>query len=199
MASPEYVTLPVDEPLWERVFMPAPLVVVGTREPDGGHDLAPKHMASPMSWQAWFGFVCAPTHRTWDNAVRTGAFTVSYLGPEQVLLAAFAAGPREDDASKPTLAAVPVRPAQVVGGVLVEGCPLQLECELDRVVAGLGDNGLILGRVVAAHVHRDALRAQDRDDADLLQERPLLVYVHPNRFARVAHTDRLPLHTGFKR
>ena len=78
MALPEHVrSLPLDEPVWERFFTVFPLVLVGTREEDGGHDLAPKHLAMPLSWGNWFGFVCTPRHRTYQNAVRTGAFTVS--------------------------------------------------------------------------------------------------------------------------
>ena len=58
------VELDVRWPVWERVYMVAPLVLVGTREPDGRHDLAPKHMALPLGWQNYFGFVCAPRHST---------------------------------------------------------------------------------------------------------------------------------------
>jgi hypothetical protein len=53
--------------------------------------------------------------------------------------------------------------------------------------------------VVAAHAHRDAVRDPDTDDADLLLRHPLLAYVAPNRFAVVDHTQRLPLHLGFRR
>ena len=78
MALPEHVrSLPLDEPVWERFFTVFPLVLVGTREEDGGHDLAPKHLAMPLSWGNWFGFVCTPRHRTYENAVRMGAFTFS--------------------------------------------------------------------------------------------------------------------------
>jgi len=193
-----HVTLESDLPLWDRFFTVAPLVLVGTREPDGGHDLAPKHMATPLSWDRWWGFVCSPTHRTWHNALRTKQFTVSYVPPHGFLQATLAAGPRSDE-GKPTLQAVPVVEASVVDGVLAAGCDIYLECEVDRVVEGLGDNGLIIGRVVAAHAHRDALRADDRDDADLLTERPLLAYAHPLRFAPVAATTAFPLHEGFKK
>ena len=54
------VYLDTKHPVWERFFTVAPLVLIGTQEPDGGHDLAPKHMAMPVSWQNYFGFVCAP-------------------------------------------------------------------------------------------------------------------------------------------
>ena len=38
----------VDQPIWERFYTVAPLVLVGTLEPDGSHDLAPKHMAMQL-------------------------------------------------------------------------------------------------------------------------------------------------------
>ena len=40
--SPRLVELDISESIWERFFWVAPLVLVGTRESDGGHDLAPK-------------------------------------------------------------------------------------------------------------------------------------------------------------
>ena len=44
--SPEnLVTLDASQPVWDRCFMVAPLVLVGTRDADGSLDLAPKHMA----------------------------------------------------------------------------------------------------------------------------------------------------------
>ena len=42
--------LDLSHPIWEQVYMVAPLIIVGTREPDGTYDLAPKHMAMPISW-----------------------------------------------------------------------------------------------------------------------------------------------------
>ena len=94
-----------------------PLVIVGTREADGGHDLAPKHMAMPMSWENHYGFVCAPTHRTYQNIVRDRAFTVSLPTPEQVLQASLAAAPRATDGSKHSLAALSTVPATMIDGV----------------------------------------------------------------------------------
>ena len=75
------IPLPLADPIWEGVFTVAPLVLVGTREEDGRHDLAPKHMAMPLGWQNHFGFVCHPSHATQRNAERTGVFTVSFPVP----------------------------------------------------------------------------------------------------------------------
>lgn len=41
--------------------MVAPLVIIGSREPDGGFDLAPKHMAMPVGWQNYYCFA-RPAH-----------------------------------------------------------------------------------------------------------------------------------------
>jgi flavin reductase (DIM6/NTAB) family NADH-FMN oxidoreductase RutF len=196
---PELHALELDPPIWERVFTVAPLVVVGTREPDGSHDLAPKHLAMPLSWEAHFGFVCTPAHATYRNARREGCFTVSFPRPDQVLSTSLAAAPRCDDGAKHALAALPVFPARVVDGVLLHGAYLFLECELERVVDGFGENSLVAGRVVAAHVVAGALRDADHDDAELLAREPLLCYLHPCRFARVADTFAFPFHAGFRR
>ena len=90
----EIIELDAGKPIWDRCFMVAPLVLVGTRDEDGSLDLAPKHMAFPMGWQNYFGFVCSPRHQTHVNIERTGEFTVSYTKPSQVLYASLAASPR---------------------------------------------------------------------------------------------------------
>jgi flavin reductase (DIM6/NTAB) family NADH-FMN oxidoreductase RutF len=99
-ARDNLVTFREDHPVWERVFTVNPLVVVGTREESGAYDLAPKHLAMPMGWENFFGFVCTPRHNTYHNARREGVFTVSYPRPTQVLLASLAAAPRDTDGSK---------------------------------------------------------------------------------------------------
>ena len=193
------VTLPMATPIWERFFSVFPLVLVGTREADGGYDLAPKHLAMPMSWQNWFGFVCTLRHRTYQNVLRQRAFTVSYPRFEQIVYASLAAGPRGADAGKPSLQALPVFPARGVDGVLVEGCDVYLECELDRLVDDLGDNSLIIGRIVAAHVHPRALRGDDREDNELIHDQPLFAYLYPERCAVIAQSQGFPMPAGFKR
>lgn len=193
------VTLSPSHPIWDRVHMAAPLVVVGTRESDGGWDLAPKHMASPMGWGDYFGFVCTPRHRTYVNARREGAFTVSFPGPGQVLVASLAAAPRCEDSEKPSLDLVDTFPATTVEGPLVEGARLHLECELHRIYDDFDVNSLITGRIVAAHVDEQALRRPDRDDRDLLQASPVLVYLPPGRYAAVGETRAFPFHRGWSR
>ena len=86
------VTLDPADSVWDRAFMVAPLVLIGTREADGGYDLAPKHMVMPVSWENFLGFVCTPRHGTYGNVARERAFTASFLRPSQVLEASFRCG-----------------------------------------------------------------------------------------------------------
>ena len=178
--------------------MVAPLVLVGTKEGDA-YDVAPKHQAGPLGWENYFGFVCTPRHATYRNAVATRQFTVSFPRADRILQASLAAGERAEDGSKPTLAAVPTFPATVVDGVLVDGCFLYLECQLDRVVDGFGDNSLVAGRIVAAAAAPEAVRGPDVDDADLLERLRPLAYLAPGRFGIVRESYSLPYPVGFHR
>ncbi len=195
----DLIELDVEQPVWERTFTVFPLVVVGTREADGADDLAPKHLAIPMSWQNYFGFVCTPRHNTYQNIRRSGQFAVTYMRPAQTVLASLAASPRCDNGSKPIAAALPTFPAERVQAVLIEGGYLFLECELHQIVDGLGDNSLIIGRIVAARVAADAMRASDLDDEEVVHDSPLLAYLYPGRFAEIANSTQLPFPAGFKR
>lgn len=199
-ATPDHlVTLGTDQPIWERFFMVHPLVVVGTREPNGDYDLAPKHMALPLGWRNQFGFICTPRHATYHNAKREGAFTVTYPRPTQVVITSLTASPRCDDDTKPTLKALPTFPAHEVDSVFLEDGYLFLECELDRVIDEFGDNSLITGTILAAHVDEDALRASGTDDAKLIYESPLLAYLSPGRFATIKETYAFPFPAHFER
>jgi flavin reductase (DIM6/NTAB) family NADH-FMN oxidoreductase RutF len=101
-AKRRLVDIDTSEPVWERFFTVAPLVLIGTTDEDGAIDMAPKHMVTPMGWQNYFGFVCTPSHRTCSNIERSGEFTVSYPKPSQVLYTSLAASPRIEGA-KPIL------------------------------------------------------------------------------------------------
>lgn len=191
--------LDLEHPVWEQVYMVAPLTLVGTREPDGTYDLAPKHLAIPMSWEEHYGFVCTPSHATYVNAQREGAFTVSFPRPEQIVLTSLAAAPRCEDDHKHSLDAIPTVPATKVDGVLVEHAYLHFECKLDRIIDGLGANSLIVGRIVAAFAAEDSLRDSERDAQEMIAHSPMLAYLHPGRFAKIDQTHAFPYHVGFRR
>lgn len=186
-------------PVWDRVFTVAPLVLVGTREPDGGHDLAPKHLAMPIGWTEWYCFACSPEHATEVNARRTGVFTVSYPRPAQLVSTGQAAAPRTDAGDKPTLGLLGTQPATAVDGVLVDGATLWLECELEQVLEGYGRHSLVIGRIVRAAADPAVLRDVERDDADLLHQEPLLAFLPPSRFAEIAVTRSFPFPVDFHR
>jgi len=193
------VELDVSQPVWDRFFWVAPLVLIGTREPDGSHDLAPKHMAMPMGWENYFGFVCTPRHHTYSNIRRDGVFTVSYPRPDQLVLTSLAASPRCEEDNKPVLSVLPVFPAKKVAGVLVEGGYMFLECELDRIIDNFGVNSLIIGRIIAARVAEDSERIHEGGDQALIHNAPLLTYIHPGRFAIIDKSLTFPFPAGMKK
>lgn len=190
----DVVSLRVGPAMWRRFFSVAPLVLAGTKEEGGAYDLAPKHMVTPLGWEGHFGFVCTPEHKTYWNAKREGAFTISYPQPSQIILAALAASPRDETSCKPSLEAIPTFPASTVDGVLLDDGYLFFECELDRVMDDFGAHSLIIGRIVAAHARRQSLRHSDRDDQDLIFRAPLLTYLHPGRFGGVRRSFSFPFY-----
>jgi flavin reductase (DIM6/NTAB) family NADH-FMN oxidoreductase RutF len=194
--APRLIELDVAQPIWDRFFWVAPLVLVGTREADGSHDLAPKHMAMPMGWDNYYGFVCTPRHHTYTNIRRSGVFTVSYPRPAQLVLASLAAAPRCGEEGKPALTALPVFAASVVDGVLLEGGYMFLECELERMVDGFGVNSLVIGRIVAARVAADSERVHEASEQAMIDKAPILAYVHPGRFATIDRILSFPFHDG---
>jgi flavin reductase (DIM6/NTAB) family NADH-FMN oxidoreductase RutF len=194
----DLVSLELDESLWDHVFQVAPLVLVGTREPDGAFDLAPKHRAVTLS-PTHFGFVCRASHATFRNAVREKAFTVSWPGPRHIVMTAAAASPRCVDGEKPVMSALPTVPATEIDGVFLEGCALQVECRLDRVIDDLGEDSLVIGRIVAAFAAEDALRGGILPDGEVMHEHPLLAYLHPTRYATIETSIGFPFPKGFVR
>jgi len=193
------IELDTSSSIWESFFTVFPLVVIGTREADGSDDLAPKHLAMPMSWKNHFGFVCTPRHNTYQNIQRDRQFSVTYMRPSQTVLASLAATPRCEDGSKPITQALPTFPAATINAAFVEDGYLFLECELQQIVDELGENSLIIGRIISARVAEDALRSSDQDDEDLVYAAPLLAYLYPGRFAEIASSNKLPFPAGFKR
>jgi flavin reductase (DIM6/NTAB) family NADH-FMN oxidoreductase RutF len=197
--SDKLVPLATGRPIWDNFFSVSALVIVGSKEESGRYNLAPKHLAMPLGWDHYYCFVCSPRHSTYHNIRRHGAFTVSYPRPAEVLLASLAAAPRCEDLSKPSLLLLPTFPARQVDGVLVTGCYLFLECTLHSILDGFGSNSLIIGNVVAAAVHEDALRDPERDEGDQIFQFPLLAYLSPGRLAEIRQSTAFPFPQGFSR
>jgi flavin reductase (DIM6/NTAB) family NADH-FMN oxidoreductase RutF len=198
-SSPKVVELDVGRPFWDRCFMVAPLVLVGTKDEDGALDLAPKHMAFPMGWQNYFGFVCSASHHTCTNIERDGEFTVSYPKPSQVLYASLAASPRYEGGPKTILQNFVTFEATKVDGEFIEDAYLFLECKHFKTIEGFGKNCLITGEVVAAYADPDYIRSSELDEQELIHDHPLFAYLPPSRFATIAASNAFPFPADMKR
>ena len=185
-------------PVWERFFTVTPLVLIGTIDEDGGLDLAPKHMVTPMGWQNYFGFVCAPRHRTCSNIERTGEFTVSYPKPSQVLYTSLAASPRIEG-DKPILDYFETFPASKIDGAFIEDAYLYFECKHFKTIGGFGENCLITGEIVAAYAESTFIRASEYDSQELIHESPLFAYLSPGRFAAIDQSNAFPFPAEMKK
>ena len=195
----DLIKLDVSLPIWDHFFTVAPLVVIGSKEVEG-YDLAPKHMAFPMGWGNYFGFICTPQHGTYHNIKHHGSFTVSYPKPNQMVMTSLAASPRCDQSgSKPALKALETFPAEVIDGIFLKDAYLFLECELHRVIDGFDQNSLITGKIVAAAVDKQSKRTGQEYDQKLLYENRLTAYLYPGRFATLGETLAFPFPSHYRR
>jgi flavin reductase (DIM6/NTAB) family NADH-FMN oxidoreductase RutF len=193
------IEIDTSAPIWDRFFTVAPLVLIGTTDPDGALDLAPKHMVTPMGWQNYFGFVCTPTHSTCSNIQRSGEFTVSYPKPSQVLYSCLAASPRREVGDKPILDCFATFPAKKIEGQFIEEAYLYFECRHFKTIDGFGSNCLITGEIVAAYADREVLRADEIDDQELIHSSPLFAYLAPARFAAIDRSNAFPFPADMKK
>ena len=196
MTSPtdpnDLVEIDTAQPIWDRFFMVAPLVLIGSMEPDGSLDLAPKHMVTPMGWQNYFGFVCSPRHSTCSNIRQNGEFTVSFPKPSQVIFSSLAASPRLASGDKPVIDYFDTFPAKVVDGAFITEANVFLECRHFKTVDGFGENCLITGEIIAAYADPDVVRSSELDDQEVIHESPLLAYLTPGRFATIEKSNAFP-------
>ena len=209
-ASTRLVDIETSHPVWDRFFTVAPLVLIGTNDPDGSPDLAPKHMVTPMGWQNYFGFVCTPAHCTCRNIQQTNGFTVSYPKPSQVLLSSLAASPRQDG-HKPRerILRCGLRVQRdihchlpfvfEVDAPLIEEAYLYFECRHHKTVDGFGSNCLITGEIIAAYAEPGFLRSSEIDDQELVHHSPLFAYLAPGRFAAIERSNSFPFPANMKK
>lgn len=192
------VDIDTSRPVWDRFFTVAPLVLIGTTDPDGTPDFAPKHMVTPMGWQNYFGFVCSPTHSTCSNIERSGEFTVSYPKPSQVLYSSLAASPRQAG-HKPVLDYFSTFPAEKINGAFIDEAYLYFECRHFKTVDGFGRNCLITGEIVAAYADEDFMRHGEIDDQETIHDSPLFAYLAPGRFATIDRSNAFPFPVHMKK
>ncbi|NNK87975.1 MAG: flavin reductase [Flavobacteriaceae bacterium] len=194
------VELNIEQPVWDHMFTVAPLVVIGTKERDH-YDLAPKHMATPLGFDNYFGFVCTPSHATYNNIKETGEFVVSFPKPDQVLLSSLTAMPRTGELSKSDqiIKALPTRLAPNTDALFIEDSYLFFECDLHDIIDGFGENSIIAGKITSAYIDADYLKQSDGSDQEQLYHNPLLAYVAIGRYAIIRETFSFPFPKNFKR
>ena len=195
----KFHTLDTSSPIWDRIFTVAPLMVIGTKE-GGAYNLAPKHMATPIGFDNYFGFVCTPKHATYQNIKDTQEFTVSFPLPDQVVLASLSAMPRCKDhgSGKPIIQALPSLKASHVDALFLEASYLYFECKLFKIIDGFNENSIITGKIIAAHVDKNYMKTFEKDEQQQLKENPLLAYISKGRFARISETYNFPFPKNFK-
>lgn len=195
-----YTSLNLSTAVWDRVFMVAPLIVVGTRE-GIQYDMAPKHMAFPVGFENYFGFVCTPEHGTYQNIRRTGEFTISFPLPDDVVPVSLSSTSREELISKyhDVVRSLPVVKAETMDLPVLRDAYLVFECSAYKVVDGFGENSIITGEITAAYVKNDYRRVSDNDAQGQLNEHNLLAFIAPDRFARISETHKFPFPKNFRK
>ncbi|NGP77547.1 flavin reductase [Balneolaceae bacterium YR4-1] len=195
------IKISVDDEMWNRIYTVHSLVIIGSKEPDGSFNMAPKHMAMPMGFSKYFGFIGTPRKSTYRNVEREKVFTVSFPRPDQVVISSLSASRREKDDSKPILKKIPMTDATEIEGKFLENSYFNLECKLSQFLGKFGEWELVIGEVVAACVNEDAIRRESKnfDGAQLVYDSPLLAYLHPDRFSKIRKSNAFPFPEDFKR
>ena len=191
------ITIDTKLPIWNQFYTVAPLVVIGTKEGDG-YDLAPKHMATPLGRENYFGFVCTPRHSTYHNVKNEKVFTVSFPRPDQVILTSLAASPRcgFENKMEGIIENLPTFKSKNIDALFVKEAYLYLECELMKIIDGFGEFSLIAGKITGAYVNNDSLRISEGDDQQMIYQAPLLAYLPYGRFATIKDTFAFPYPQG---
>lgn len=196
----DFISLDVQDSIWEHFYTVAPLVVIGTKE-ELGFDLAPKHMITPLGFSDYFGFVCTPRHNTYHNAKKHGRFSVSFVKPDQILLSSLAAMPRcsVKDFSRDITDQIPTVICNQNESIFVKDSYVMLDCILHKVIDGFDDYSLITGKINQARVHKNYKIISDEGHQKQIYEHPLLAYIAQGRFASIKETLSYPYPKDFKR
>ncbi len=196
--KPILTPLNLEFPVWEQIFTVHPLVIIGTVNAKSEKNFAPKHMAFPLGWENYFGFVCTPNHQTYQNIKKTKEFTVTYPKPDQVVVASLTATPRSSDDTKPGLEVLETFPASDIEGHFIRDGYVFLECKLMKIIDGFGVNSLILAEIVAAHAWSDVIKNPSHTDNETIYYHPQIAYLSPGRFAIIDETQAFPFPANFK-
>lgn len=198
-SEPMLTSLNMEYPVWDQIFTVHPLVVIGTENKDSSPNFAPKHMAFPLGWDNYFGFVCTPKHTTYQNIKERGEFTVTYPKPDQVVATSLTASPRNEENEKPNLDTLETFEAMNIGGSFLKNGYAFLECKLIKFVDGFGENSLVLAEIVAARAWSNVIKNPSKTDNESIYNHPRLVYISPGRYAIIDETYAFPFPANFKK
>ena len=196
----DFISLNVNETLWDHFYTVAPLVVIGSKENED-YDLSPKHMVTPIGFSNYIGFVCTPRHRTYHNIKKEKIFTVSFVRPSQVLLTSLAAIPRceENHYKKQIVNEIPTISTTKKDNIFIADSYVLLECTLYKIIDGFDDYSIITGQIDAAFVHKDYKIFSEVDQQKNIYDNPLLAYIAQGRFASIKETFSFPYPKDFQR
>lgn len=179
------LSLPLDKRAWRPSPLVGQIVLVTTRNEDGGSNIAPKSWVSMMSFEPpILAIGCNSAHWTARNILRAGEFVVNIPGDE-LAAAVWNAYLKEHPRPVEAVGLTP-RSARLVAPPLVEECKAHLECRLEQQVR-FGDEIVLFGRIVAASVDQEALAAED--PYEYLR---LIVYLENKSFGVVGSARRVP-------
>jgi len=159
LSMKEKVNFSTDKRTWHPSPLVGQIVLVTTLNEDGTSNIAPKSWVSMMAFKPPILAVgCNLQHWTAQNILRSKEFVVSVPGAELAELV-WRSGelphPRPVEAAGLTpIPALKVKPPRV------EECKAHLECVLDRHLT-YGDEVILLGRIVAVSVDKEACEAED--------------------------------------
>jgi len=196
----DFITLNVQESIWEHFYTVAPLVVVGTKEKNG-FDLAPKHMVTPIGFSDYIAFVCTPRHSTYHNIEKEKKFTISFVKPDQILLSSLAAIPRCSVNSFPNDITdnIPTISTEKGENIFIADSYVLFDCDLHKIIDGFDDYSIITGKIKLALVHKDYKIISDEGQQTQIYENPLLAYIAQGRFASIKETLSYPYPKDFHR
>ncbi len=196
----DFISLELKDSIWEHFYTVAPLVVIGSKEIQG-FDLAPKHMATPLGFSDFFGFVCTERHCTYHNIKKHGRFSVSFIKPDQILLSSLAAIPRcsVNNFSQDITQHIPSVLSEDGEMIFVKDSYAILDCSLHKIIDGFDDYSIITGRIRSAQVHRNYKIVSDEGHQKQIYDHSLLAYIAPGRFANIRETLSYPYPKDFQR
>lgn len=160
------------------------MVLVTTANKDGVSNVAPKNWISYMAFgPSIIALGCNSKHWTAKNIIRSREFVINIPGSDlvdKIWEAGYLDHPRPVESlgltSIPSLKVKPPR---------IEECRAHLECVLDKHFA-YGDEVIILGRIVAASIDKEALEA--KDPYEYLK---MLVFLEDGTFGTIKRAEKL--------